>query len=301
MRVYVNRTLRAMGWKEIDERLIRRGELLLDVSFLENYQEELEAMNQDKTGRPFRLARSYIQLLSTVRYLYSMPYRQLEGFTRALNRLVPLIPSADYSGLRRRILALNPDPYAALKEDDRPAALAVDSTGVKVHRAGGWVERKHGKRKKYVKLHFAVDVKSKEVVAMEISTDDTHDVKAFPRLVEKAEKRRHVSQALGDGAYDSADVFEELEARGVEPIIKPRRNSRPDTPSQARRNAVRQYMDLGHQAWARLKGYGRRWIVETAFSTFKRLFGEHSLARNLENIARELVVKVSLYNRLANL
>jgi len=290
-----------MGWKEIDERLIRRGELLLDVSFLENYQEELEAMNQDKTGRPFRLARSYIQLLSTVRYLYSMPYRQLEGFTRALNRLVPLIPSADYSGLRRRILALNPDPYAALKEDDRPAALAVDSTGVKVHRAGGWVERKHGKRKKYVKLHFAVDVKSKEVVAMEISTDDTHDVKTFPRLVEKAEKRRHVSQALGDGAYDSADVFEELEARGVEPIIKPRRNSRPDTPSQARRNAVRQYMDLGHQAWARLKGYGRRWIVETAFSTFKRLFGEHSLARSLENIARELVAKVALYNLLVNL
>ena len=73
MRVYVNRILRGMGWKEIDERLIRRGELLLEVSFLKNHQEELEAMNQGKAGRPFRLARSYIQLLSTVRYLYSMP------------------------------------------------------------------------------------------------------------------------------------------------------------------------------------------------------------------------------------
>ncbi len=289
-----------MGWKEIDERLIRRGELLLDVSFLENYQQEVEAMNRGKTGRPYRLARSYIQLLSTVRYLYSMPYRQLEGFTRALNRLVPLIPSGDYSGLRRRILALNPDPYGALKRDDRPVALAVDSTGVKVHRAGGWVERKHGKRKRYVKLHFAVDVETKEVVAMEVSTDDAHDVKAFPRLVEETGRRRRISQALGDGAYDSAEVFEELEARGVEPIIKPRRNSRLDTPSPARRSAVRQYINLGYKAWARLKGYGRRWMVETAFSTFKRLFGEHSLARSLENIARELVAKVALYNILVN-
>jgi hypothetical protein len=30
-----------------------------------------------------------------------------------------------------------------------------------------------------VKLHFAVDVEMKEVVAMEVSTDDVHDVKDF--------------------------------------------------------------------------------------------------------------------------
>jgi IS5 family transposase len=291
----------AMGWKEIDEKLIKRGELLLDLGFLEGYDEELQAMNQGKTGPPYRLANSYIQLLSTIRHLYSMPYRQLEGFTRSLHRLVPQLPQGDYSGLRRRTLALNIDPYSALKEAEEPIAIAVDSTGVKVHRAGGWVERKHGKRKRYVKLHFAVDVESKEVVAMEVSTDDTHDVNAFPRLIERAEERRRISQALGDGAYDSAEAYEELEARGVEPIIKPRRNSRPDTPSPSRRSAVRQYLNLGHQAWARLKGYGRRWMVETAFSTFKRLFGEHSLARTLENIARELVAKVAIYNILVNL
>lgn len=79
-----------------------------------------------------------------------------------------------------------------------------------------------------------------------------------------------------------------------------RRNSRLDTPSPARRIAVRQYRSLGYDGWARLKGYGRRWMVETAFSTFKRLFGEHSLARSLENIAQELVAKVALYNILVN-
>lgn len=288
-------------WKEIDERLIRRGELVLDLGFLEGCEEELEAMNRGKTGPPYRLATSYIQLLAAVRYLFSMPYRQLEGFTRGLHRLVPELPPGDYSGLRKRILSLNPDPYEPLEEREEPVSIAVDSTGVKVQRAGGWVERKHGKRKRYVKLHFAVDVESKEVVAMEISTDDVHDVKTLPGLVEEAEKRREVSSCLGDGAYDSGEIFEALEARGIEPAIKPRRNSRPDTRSPARRRAVEEFLDLGYEAWAEEKGYGRRWMAETAFSTFKRLFGEHSLARNLENIARELVAKVALYNVLVNL
>jgi len=98
----------AMGWKEIDEKLIKRGELLLDLGFLEGYEEELEAMNRGKTGPPYRLASSYIQLLSTIHHLYSMPYRQLERFTRSLHRPVPPLPPGDYLGLRERILTLDP-------------------------------------------------------------------------------------------------------------------------------------------------------------------------------------------------
>jgi hypothetical protein len=61
---------------------------------------------------------------------------------------------------------------------------------------------------------------------------------------------------------------------------------------------VSQIRELGYEARVKLTGYGRRWAVETAYSTFKRLFGEHSLARSFENIARELVGKVALYNML---
>jgi len=141
-----------------------------------------------------------------------MPYRQLEGFTRSLHKLVPKLPPADYSGLRKRILALPVDPYQSLNEKQEPISIAVDSTGIKVNRAGGWIERKHGKKKRYVKLHFAVDIESKEVVAMNISTDDVHDVKAFPVLLEEAGKRRKIKRCLGDGAYDSSAVFDALEA-----------------------------------------------------------------------------------------
>jgi len=99
----------SVDWNRVDERLIRQGELrqgelLLSLDFLEGYDRELRRMNHGKVGRPYMLTERYVEFLSVVRYLFCFPYRQLEGFTRALNRLVPRLPSADYSGLRRRIL-----------------------------------------------------------------------------------------------------------------------------------------------------------------------------------------------------
>jgi len=289
-----------MDWQKIDEKLIRRGKLILDTDLLKHHEEELKAANRGKNGRPFRRAASYIQLLAAVRYLYQTPYRQLEGFTRSLHRLVPALPTGDYSGLRIRILSQLVDPYRDLRETSDPVSIAVDSTGIKVEKAGGWIERKHGKKKRYVKLHFAVRVDTHEVVAMEVSTDDVHDVKALPGLVEEAEGNVRVARLLGDGAYGSGEVYGFLEGRGIESVIKPRRNSRLESGPPARRRAVSQIRELGYEAWARVTGYGRRWAVETAYSTFKRLFGELSLARSFEGIVRELVGKVVLYNVLVN-
>lgn len=41
-----------MDWKSVDERLIRRGELLLSLDFLERYDDELRDMNRGEEGRP---------------------------------------------------------------------------------------------------------------------------------------------------------------------------------------------------------------------------------------------------------
>jgi hypothetical protein len=109
-----------------------------------------------------------------------------------------------------------------------------------------------------------------------------------------------VTKLYGDGAYASGEVYRLLEAKGIEPVIKPRRNARLDTRPPARRRAVEPCRELGYEAWVRLTGYGRRWAVETAYSTFKRLFGGHSLSRSLESVARELAVKVALYNMFVN-
>jgi hypothetical protein len=140
-----------------------------------------------------------------------------------------------------------------------------------------------------------------EVVAMEVSTDDVHDSRAVLGLLDEAEGNVRVEKMIGDGAYDSKEVYEEMERRGIEAVIKPRGNARSDAGSLERCVAVGQVRELGYGTWAELVGYGRRWAVETAYSTFKRLFGEHSLARSLVCIAMELVGKVALYNMLVNM
>jgi IS5 family transposase len=290
-----------MDWKATDERLIRRGELILDLKPLKNHGKELENMNKGRPGPRYRLANSYIQLLAAVRYLYQMPHRQLEGYTRILHRLVPELPQADYSGIRKRILRLPVDPYTHLKDTDEPVAIAMDSSGVKVEKAGGWIERKHGKKKRYVKIHFAVNTATHEVVSMEVTTDDVHDSKAAPGLLDGAARRARVAEALMDGAYDSGEVYEELERRGIEAVIKPRANARSDTGPPSRGRAVGMILELGYATWHEFAGYGRRWAVETAYSTFKRLFGESAMGRSLWSIALELVGKVALYNMLINM
>ena len=230
-----------------------------------------------------------------------MPYRQLEGFTRALNRLIPKLPSVDYSWVRRRILRLNPSLHDSLRDSSSPITIAVDSSGVSVHKSGGWVTRMYGKKKRYIKIHFAVDVKTKEVLAMEVTTDDVHDSKALPALIKDASKLRRVSEAVMDGAYDNAEAYNLLRKMGVKPIIKPRHNARADKGPPERRRAVRLIRRIGDEGWARMMGYGKRWAVETAFSTFKRQYGEYCMAKNMESVKKELEAKAYVYNMLINL
>lgn len=290
-----------MDWKAVDERLIRRGELILDLESIKNYEKELEEMNKGRPGPRYTLSDSYIRLLALVRDLFQMPYRQLQGYTRSLNKLIPELPEADYSGIRKRIRRLQVDPYQHLNNTGEAVTIAVDSTGVKVEKAGGWVERKHGKKKRYVKLHFAVRVDTHEVVSMMVSTDDVHDSKIAASLIKEAGSRVAVKEALFDGAYDSEEVYQELERRGIEAVIKPRDNARSDTGSLSRSLAVGMIRELGYDTWAETVGYGRRWAVETAYSTFKRLFGESASGKSLDSISLELAMKVALYNRLVNM
>jgi len=61
------------------------------------------------------------------------------------------------------------------------------------------------------------------------------------------------------------------------------------------------YRLLGRERWVRLKQYDRRWSVETAYSTFKRAFGEFCMEKTMKNIIKELMTKVYIYNMLINL
>jgi hypothetical protein len=64
-----------MYWRSVDERLIRRGELLLSLDFLERYDLDLGILNCGKVSVPYKVTYMYVMFLAVVRYLFSMPYR----------------------------------------------------------------------------------------------------------------------------------------------------------------------------------------------------------------------------------
>jgi hypothetical protein len=59
-------------------------------------------------------------------------------------------------------------------------------------------------RKGYLKLH-ALDVRTKQVVSMEVIADEVGDGRIMRSLVEGAEGRVEVGRLLADGAYDSGE------------------------------------------------------------------------------------------------
>jgi hypothetical protein len=66
-----------MYWRSVDERLIRRGELLLSLDFLERYDLDHSLLNYGKVGRPYRVTYMYVVFLAVVRYLFSRRYTRL--------------------------------------------------------------------------------------------------------------------------------------------------------------------------------------------------------------------------------
>ncbi len=115
-------------------------------------------------------------------------------------------------------------------------------------------------------------------------------------LVEHAEIHCRVEGVILDGAYDSRGIFSYLAGKGLDPVIRLRRNSsRRARGCPARKRVVLDYL-RDPEEWKRRVGYGRRWMAETAFSTFKRMFGEHVGAKRYPNPVRERVIKARLYN-----
>jgi hypothetical protein len=91
-------------------------------------------------------------------------------------------------------------------------------------------EKWHIKNKKgYLKIHVAVNVKSKKILSIKVTDDEhVHDSKALPELVENIIKSDSVTttaigKLFGDGAYDGNDVFRCLADNGIFPCIKVRK------------------------------------------------------------------------------
>lgn len=287
-----------MGWKEIDARYVRQGELLLDLEFVKGWSGEVAGMNDGKEGRPFRYPESFITFVGIVQTVFHLPNRQTEGFFRALSKFVE-IEAPDHTTIGRRVSRLELRIEEHLIRSNEPVTIAVDSSGVKVTNRGDWLRRKHGlERRGWLKLHVAVDTRSGQVLSMEVTEEDVHDTRMLKPLVKGSLKVAPVKKALGDGAYDSRANFQFLSDNGVEPVIKVRKNSVPKAKGcYVRKYSVQEQLQ-DRERWSRKHGYGYRWMAESAFSSIKGRLGEYVRAKKLQSMIQEVRLKAFTYNWL---
>ena len=295
-----------MKWSDYNESLVRRGEILLGFDVIDNWDKELEAMNRGKIGGPFQYPDTFVLMLGYAKAYFHLPYRQTEGIVKghAGNR-IPSIP--DFSTISRRIsrLDLKLENKSNTREDEY-ITITIDSSGVKKTNRGQWMNKKWKiqNKKGYLKVHIAVDTKSKKILSIEITDEHVHDNKVLPRLVDNISIDGFVviDRVLGDGAYDSNDTFRFLSEKGIMPSIKVRKNSRVRWKTA---NLFRNLSVLAQrnnlQKWKDSVSYGQRWIAEAVFSSLKRMFGEYVYSVKMENMKQELMLKASLYNKFMSL
>lgn len=256
-------------------------------------------MNKNKKGKPFVFPNSFILVIGYMRYSFHLPYRQTEGIINATGKSLPVNPPS-YGHICKRINKLNVNINDHDRKDDDYIIIAADSTGIKVTNRGQWMDEKWNvQRKGYLKIHVAVNIKTKEILALDVTDEKVHDGKILTKMVNHVldNSDRKIESVLADGAYDTNSNFRYVEMNEITPGIKVRKNSIISIKNNALRNReVRLQIKEDLLKWKMKRKYGYRWIAETAFSTIKRMFGEYVSATRFQNMVNEMMIKVSLYN-----
>ena len=73
--------------------------------------------------------------------------------------------------------------------------MIVDASGLTISKKGDYIEQKWIREKKeFVKLHIAVDEKSKKVVSFRITKGNVHDTKKFGPLLKESVKTHDIDK-----------------------------------------------------------------------------------------------------------
>jgi hypothetical protein len=88
-------------------------------------------------------------------------------------------------------------------------------------------DTKNKNQKGYPKIHIAVNIKTKEILALEVTDEKVYDGNVMEQLVKQVLENKNIKikSALGDGSYDSNENFKYLQKNKIKPAIKVRKNS----------------------------------------------------------------------------
>lgn len=293
---------RVGNWADYDRGLVRRGDIRVWLS--EDAIAGWRAACRTTPGGQRRFSDLAIETTLILGAVMRLPMRQTEGFVRSLMEMMGLdLAVPDHTTLVRRRRTV--DVHQPRCRRKGPVDIVIDSTGLKFFGAGEWARAKHGEtRRSWRKLHLSINPADNEVIAHELTDDDTSDAAMIGDLVANSGGR--IRSVIADGAYDGAPVYQAIRAARPDRsppriIIPPGRNSIPDKNqphggTERERHAA-EIAARGRMAWQRRHGYGKRSLVETAISRIKRINGGRLTSRTFGAQQNEVALHIKIANR----
>lgn len=293
---------RVTNWCEYDGGLVRRGDIRFWID--EEAIDSWVAPYRTTPGGQRKFSNFAIETTLTLGAVFGLPLRQTEGFVRSLMNLMGQdLPVPDHTTLARRRRTVEVDMHAPGRK--APVDLVLDSTGLKFYGPGEWARQKHGeKRRSWRKLHIAMDAGTGEILAHELTNDDTSDPEMVTPLLDNAGGQ--IRRVFADGAYDGQPTYEAI--RDACPpkskpkiIINPRNTSIPEKGAahggSEREIHAAKIADVGQIAWQKETDYGLRSLGETAIGRIKTKTGGKLTARTFGAQKSEISIQIAIANR----
>jgi len=298
-----------MNWSQYNKNLMQRGNINLWIS--EDIVNWWYLNKPAGRGRPFKYSDKSIETCLMIGYLFGMPLRMIEGFMNSFfEREKISLKTPCYTQLSRRASSIKLPkirvPRGALIHG------AIDSTGLKLFGEGEWKVRMHGasKRREWRKLHLVVDVDTKIIQAIKLTSHSIDDATVGVELLE-TKLNGKIEKLFGDGAYDKTKMYQASRNSDVKLITPPAKNAKIQkkfiNPAKwPRDHAIARIRLLGgdedaRRLWKKETEYHKRSIAETSMYRFKQAFSDRLQHRKFANQITEASIKTNILNTFAKI
>lgn len=296
---------RVKNWSEYDKALVQRGSITFWLS--DDFEKTWRYGGEKQRGSQFEYSDQAILVLLTVKEVFHLPNRGVEGFMRSIFQLMNVnLPVPDHSTLSKRSKGL---PVTLPKNPSQSLNIVMDSTGLKIYGEGEWKVRMHGvsKRRTWRKLHVGANPADGEIQAVLLTENSVSDDQAVKPLLAQIEQP--ILDFAADGAYDKRKVYDALNAHSpeVKILIPPRKNARiwrhANTKADRlkRDNNLRAIRQHGRKAWKAESGYHVRSLAETVMFRLKTIFGDELSARLLATQTTQALIRCAALNKMTHL
>lgn len=192
----VNRNAKhKLGWRESDARYKDIGRRMA-IEHDPEWDDELEEMNKNKVGRPYKYSHGMMAYVAITRALLDASYRVLEGFLDGSWGKEHAIP--EFTTIWKRIGKTMPrfeQEAISSTVEGRVLRLVIDGTGVAMHNRGEWIRVKWNVKRGFFKLHLLIDLDTRRIISFSLTDMNGGDAGQLPELLSKV-LRKYTGEEL---------------------------------------------------------------------------------------------------------